>query len=101
MARAHHGYHRELTRVTEARTLGRVQLRFFARYAELVGCTDAVVPISLPATVADVVRWARALPGGEALPERPLAAVNLRHARLDTPVHDGDEIALLPPLAGG
>jgi sulfur-carrier protein len=80
---------------------GRVLLRFFARYAELVGRTETVLALSFPATVADVVRSARALPGGAGLPERPLAAVNLRHARLETPVHDGDEVALLPPLAGG
>jgi molybdopterin synthase sulfur carrier subunit len=80
---------------------GRVRLRFFARYADAVGRAEALVSVALPATVADIVRWARALPGGEALPERPLAAVNLRHARLDTPVQDGDEVALLPPLAGG
>jgi molybdopterin converting factor small subunit len=41
------------------------------------------------------------LPGTRALPERPLAAVNLRHVKLDAPVGDGDEVALLPPLAGG
>ncbi len=80
---------------------GRVRLLFFARYAELVGRANAEVTLSLPATVADVVRWARALPGGVEIPERPLAAVNLRHARLDTPLADGDEVALLPPLAGG
>jgi len=36
-----------------------------------------------------------------ALPAQPLAALNLRHVRLDAPVSDGDELALLPPLAGG
>ena len=83
-------------------TQGTVLVRFFARYAELVGKEQAALALPLPATVGDVVRRVRAeLPGGEALPERPLAAVNLRHARLDTSVADGDEVALLPPLAGG
>jgi molybdopterin converting factor small subunit len=27
--------------------------------------------------------------------------VNLRHVRSDAPVRDGDEVAFLPPLAGG
>jgi molybdopterin converting factor small subunit len=27
--------------------------------------------------------------------------VNLSHAALDTPLAEGDEVALLPPLAGG
>jgi molybdopterin synthase sulfur carrier subunit len=43
----------------------------------------------------------RALPGGERLPPKPLCAVNLSQVRLDTPLNTGDELALLPPLAGG
>jgi len=35
------------------------------------------------------------------LPERPLAAVNLRQVKLDARVKNGDEVALLPPIAGG
>ena len=79
-----------------------VRVRFFASYAELAGCETTAVDLPLPATVEDVVRRVREqLPGTRALPERPLTAVNLRHARLDAPVADGDEVALLPPLAGG
>jgi len=79
-----------------------VTVRFFARYAELAGCETTAVAVPAPATVADVVRRVReTLPGTAALPERPLAAVNLRHAKLDAPVQDGDEVALLPPVAGG
>jgi molybdopterin converting factor small subunit len=43
----------------------------------------------------------RSLPGGEQIPPRPLCAVNLTHAGLDTRLAEGDEVALLPPLAGG
>ena len=79
-----------------------VRVRFFARYAELVGRSEAHVSVPLPATVGDVVRHVRAeLPGAAAIPERPLAAVNLQHSKLDARVADGDEVALLPPIAGG
>lgn len=79
-----------------------VRVRFFARYAELVGRSETEVSISFPATVGDVVRRVREdLPGGRALPERPLAAVNLKQVKLDATVRDGDEVALLPPIAGG
>ena len=79
-----------------------VRVRFFARYAELLGRDEAELSLSLPATVADVVRAVRArLTGGDALPERPLTAVNQRHARFDAAVRAGDEVAFLPPLAGG
>jgi molybdopterin synthase sulfur carrier subunit len=79
-----------------------VRVRFFARYAELVGRDETAVELPPPATVGDVVRRVReAVPGAALLPERPLAAVNLHHATLDAPVRAGDEVAFLPPLAGG
>ena len=82
--------------------MARVTVRFFARYAELAGCETTAVSVAVPATVADVVRQVReAIPGAALLPERPLAAVNMRHVRLDAPVNDGDEVAFLPPVAGG
>jgi len=81
---------------------GTIRVRFFARYAELVGRSEAAVAVPLPATVGDVVRRVRdQLPGARDIPERPLAAVNLRHVKLDASVRDGDEVALLPPIAGG
>jgi molybdopterin converting factor small subunit len=43
----------------------------------------------------------RRIPHGESLPEQPLAAVNQEHALPDQPLADGDDLALLPPLAGG
>jgi molybdopterin converting factor small subunit len=48
-----------------------------------------------------VVNHLRSLPGGDQLPPKPLCARNLAHASPDEPVADGDEIAILPPLAGG
>lgn len=80
----------------------RVRVLFFARYAQLAGREKAEVVVPSPASAGDVVRQARAqFPGAEHIPERPLVAVNLAHAKLSTPVADGDEVALLPPMAGG
>jgi molybdopterin converting factor small subunit len=79
-----------------------VRVRFFARYAELAGRAEGTLTVPVPATVSDVVHRARhEWPGASALPAEPLAAVNFRHVRLDAAVADGDEVALLPPLAGG
>jgi molybdopterin converting factor small subunit len=79
-----------------------IHVRFFARYAEVVGRDEAELAVPLPATVGDVVRRVRdELPGGKGIPERPLAALNLTHVKLDASVRDGDEVAFLPPLAGG
>jgi molybdopterin converting factor small subunit len=80
----------------------RTRLLLFASYAELVGQDEVDAVLPAPARVEDLLVWARAvLPGGARLPERPLVAVNRRHVRLDTMLADGDEVALLPPMAGG
>jgi len=79
-----------------------VRVLLFATYAELAGRTLVELSLPAPATVQDVLLRLRALlPGAQGLPEQPLTAVNRTHARLTTPVRDGDEIAFLPPLAGG
>jgi molybdopterin converting factor small subunit len=84
-----------------ARTIT-VTLRFLARYGEVVGRESCVLTLSLPATVADALVAVREiLPAAVQLPAKPLCAVNFRQVRLETAVADGDEIALLPPVAGG
>lgn len=80
----------------------KISVRFFARYAELAGCTWSAVNLQTPATVADVIARVREVfPGTQALPPRPLIALNLRQVKLDARVNEGDEVALLPPLSGG
>jgi molybdopterin converting factor small subunit len=79
-----------------------VHCRFFARYADALGRDEMALEMPDGATVADAVgRLRDTLPKADLLPERPLAAVNREHAAPDTPLADGDEMALLPPLAGG
>ena len=79
-----------------------VRVLFFARYAELVGRSSATIDVPARSTVADVVHVVRRdLAGAAALPAQPLAALNAAHTRLDAPVAEGDEVALLPPIAGG
>ncbi len=73
----------------------------FARYADLLGAGEFQLPVPAPATVAALVQQLRQLPGGAALPERLMVAVNARQAAPDHPVQGGDEVALLPPMAGG
>ncbi len=79
-----------------------VRVLLFARFAELAGTDVYRATVRTPATVADVLDVLRAaLPGAGALPERPLCALNAEQARLEDLVADGDEVAVLPPLAGG
>jgi molybdopterin converting factor small subunit len=78
-----------------------VRVLLFASYAEALRFDHLEVSLDDGATVRDAVERLRSLPGGESLPLKPLCAVNLSQARLDTRLATGDELALLPPLAGG
>jgi sulfur-carrier protein len=78
-----------------------VRVLLFASYADTLGFDSVELSFEASATVADVLDRLRALPGGDRLPPRPLCALNLTHVRSDAPLSAGDELAILPPLAGG
>ncbi len=80
----------------------RVQARFFAAYRELTGASRADVDLPERATVADLVDALRARGSSfGALPSKPAVAVNLEYAHADTELREGDEVAFIPPVAGG
>jgi molybdopterin converting factor small subunit len=86
----------------ESRASIHVTVRLFAQYAELLQDEAILLALEPPGTVGQAIaRLRREHPRGQLLPERPLVAVNLRHVGVDQPLADGDEVALLPPLAGG
>ena len=79
-----------------------VRSLFFATYRDLAGSDELLVDLPASATVEDLVRELRcARPGLAALPAAPAVAVNLEYAPLSTPLRDGDEVAFIPPVAGG
>ncbi len=78
-----------------------VHVLLFASYAEALGFEHLELQLPLPCTVGAVVEHLRGLPGGQHLPPKPLCARNLAHAPPEEPVKQGDEVAILPPLAGG
>ncbi len=78
-----------------------IRVLLFASYADALGSASLTLTVPAPATLASLLQVLRSHPGGELLPERPLCAVNLVQARLDSPLQAGDEVAVLPPLAGG
>jgi molybdopterin synthase sulfur carrier subunit len=73
----------------------------FASYAEVLGGREVTVPVDAPCVAHAIVAALRALPGGDRLPASPLVAVN--HAWVDGAhlVQPGDEVAVIPPVAGG
>ncbi len=71
----------------------------FASWADALG-PRVTVQLPADATVRDVLQAVQARADGRALP-KPLVAVNHRYARPESPVRAGDEVALIPPVAGG
>jgi molybdopterin converting factor small subunit len=72
----------------------------FASYAEALG--RELLHLELPhgATVAACVAEVRRQTG-DGVPPAPLVAVNRRYASPEQELADGDEVALIPPVAGG
>ena len=81
-----------------------MQIRFllFATYRDLTGVSEGALelPVGSTAGAAVAALRARGAPWST-LPDRPVVAVNEEYARLDRALSDGDELALLPPVAGG
>lgn len=78
-----------------------IRVLLFAQYSEIAGIGELSLDLPDSSTVAGVVEALRARPGMEGLPIRPAVALNRTVVGLDVQVHEGDEVALLPPVAGG
>jgi molybdopterin converting factor small subunit len=78
-----------------------LKVLLFASYADRLGRDSLDLSVEPGTTVGGVLELVRGMPGGDQLPPRPLCALNLAHVDGDTPVKAGDELAILPPLAGG
>jgi molybdopterin converting factor subunit 1 len=78
-----------------------VRVLLFASYADAVGQNELTLELADGSVVGDVVSRVRELAGGRALPPSPLLAVNASYASSASPVRAGDEVAIIPPVAGG
>lgn len=82
-----------------------LKLLFFARLRETLGVSRDSFTLNAPATVADLLGalrdrggvWATELATGRNF----RIAVNQEMADLNTPLSEGDEVALFPPVTGG
>lgn len=80
----------------------RVRTLFFAAYRDAVGARELDLELPAGATVSDLVTGLRSRGGAwTSIPVAPAVAVNHAVAPLDTPLAAGDEVAFLPPVAGG
>ena len=76
-----------------------LSVRCFASWSDAFG-PEVVVDLPPGATVADLLRVLSARPEAARLPS-PAIAVNRRYARPETVLRAGDEVAVIPPVAGG
>lgn len=80
----------------------RVRLLLFAHYRDLAGTGERTIELPRGSTARQLVDRVRADGGGWArLPAAPAIALNEAFAPLAATLSDGDEVALLPPVAGG
>ena len=78
----------------------RIKILLFGQYRDAAESPELTIELPPGARAADAVASLRA-ESAALIPERPVVAVNLTYASLDEILRDGDELALLPPVAGG
>ncbi len=79
-----------------------VRTLFFAAYRDLLDRSELDVELPEGATVADLVDRLRARGAPfDALPIEPTVAVNRVYAPMSSALGAGDEVAFIPPVAGG
>lgn len=78
-----------------------VRVLLFASYADAIGKAELSLDLPAGSRVRDVLERVRAMASGKRVPAKPLVAVNQRYARDDQPVSASDEVAIIPPVAGG
>lgn len=74
---------------------------FFASYADVFGRDQIEMEVPSGSTVGDFLRHLQELDRDRRLPPSPLVAVNERYARPEHVLRPGDEVAVIPPVAGG
>jgi len=80
----------------------RITIRHFAVVREIIGRSEETRMLPDAATPGDVlVELAAEHPQLGKLGASAMVMVNHTYAKLDTPLHDGDELAFIPPVSGG
>jgi molybdopterin converting factor small subunit len=80
-----------------------ISVLLFASYADAAGRGQLDVAVPPGSTVADAVVLLHRMLSASArgIPRAPLVAVNREYATYERVLASGDELALIPPVAGG
>ena len=77
-------------------------IRLFARLRDLAGAGELVREVPPSSTIDGVWRSLVAeMPALQEYERTMSVALNADYSRMSAPVHDGDEVAFLPPVSGG
>jgi molybdopterin converting factor subunit 1 len=80
----------------------RVTVRLFARLRDIAGAEEMTRTVEPGATIGALWKQlAGEFPELGQYERSISSALNADYARMDTAVHDGDEVAFLPPVSGG
>jgi len=80
----------------------KVEILYFAQLREAMGVDSEVVDAAPRSTVGDVVARLQERRNWNAVRALPLSyAVNESVVDREQPLHEGDRLALLPPVSGG
>ncbi|MDB4908462.1 MAG: thiamine protein [Gemmatimonadetes bacterium] len=78
-----------------------VRVHLFASYADAFGTPRLDLELPAGATVADLLAEVRKLPSAARLAANPMVALNHEYAEPGQVIGAGDEVAIIPPVAGG
>ena len=79
-----------------------IKVKFFAAPREALGTSEIEVTLPDGATVADLIEHLKAeYPKLRAYTRFLSVAVNRAYVGWEAELHDGDEVACLPPVGGG
>jgi molybdopterin converting factor subunit 1 len=80
----------------------RIHLLYFASFREAVGREEEELDMPTGSRVADL--WqelTRRIPHFQRFNRMPPASLNRQYVEAETALSEGDEVAFLPPVAGG
>ena len=79
-----------------------ITVKTFAALREIIGSASVAIDVSSDASVRDVIKAvSERYPGMGIIASQIMIAVNMEYVDLDHPVHQNDEVALIPPVSGG
>ena len=77
-----------------------VTVLLFASYAEQLGTSSLTLELPEGSRVDEALSRIQANAAGR-LPPKPMVAVNQTYAKVSDVLRQGDELAIIPPVAGG